>query len=228
VTARTLAALVTAAVAAPALLGCARKAKDDPCGDSHAPIFELRDGQGVLKAALRSGGAGAAPSLCDEAGRWLGALGQAPVGRGLSLRGPAAEVLITAGSTVTDDATLEVVEGGCAPAREPGAGSVPRCRRLRLHRGGDLLRVLDDAGVPLGQIDGKQGGAAVYDGGGRPLFTCGRVEAQDPGRLAIRATDGATRFLVFGLNDERAAAALALPSLSLSERVVLARFLAAR
>jgi len=220
-----LAVLWAVALAAP---GCARKPKDDPCGEGHAALVEVRDGQGVLQAALRSGGGpDAAPALCDEAGRSLGVLARPPDGRGLWLRGPASEVLVTPGPGATDDATVELVEGGCAPARDP-AGAGPRCRRLRLHRGGALLRVLDEDGVPLGQIEGQAGGAAVRDAGGRTLFTCARVEAQDAGRLAIRATDGATRFLLFGLGDEPAAAALGLPSLSLAQRLVVARFLAAR
>jgi len=223
-----LAVLSALSLLAPGGSGCARRLKDDPCGESHAALVEVRDGQGVLQAALRSGsGPAAQPVLCDEAGRSLGELGPAPAGRGLWLRGPAAEVLITASPAATDDATLELVEGGCAPARE-GGGGAPPCRRLRLHRGGPLLRVLDEAGVPLGQIEGQGTTALVRDAGGRTLFSCARVEAQDAGRLAIRATDGATRFLVFGLGDEQAAAALALPSLSLAQRLVLARVLAAR
>lgn len=229
-----------------ALPGCARRAVDDPCGEQHRLQLEVRSAAGVLQLSARAAATPERATLCDGAGRAVGAV--AATGRGSQLESPAGDaqaVLTVPAASSDDDARLELRPPGCTPGRPERA-----CPVLRLHQGAGLLRLLDERGVPLGQIgepdpaepsrpgdpDGGQasprgggggggGRALVFDPGGRGVATAERVEPQDETRLAVRAADGTTRFLVLGARAPRAAAALALPSLGLAERVLLLRHL---
>lgn len=196
------------------------------CAASRPALVEVRDGQGALQLALRPPRE-AAPAdeigvLCDGSARLLGTLAGSP--DGLAVRDAAG-------------AGAARIEG---PPRRDGASGDGEDARLvrtaggvRLHESGALLRLLDDQGVPLGQVERQPAGpdgtpptrAIAFDGAGRGLATAERVEKQDESRLAVRAPDGTTRFILLGLRRERAAATFALEALPLVERLLLARWL---
>lgn len=209
--------------------GCGRKSAPDAraaCASARAALAEVRDGQGALQLALRppreAGAADEIGVLCDGSGQLLGALASAP--RGLLLRDAAG----AATARIDGPAPGDGGEAGGEDAvlhRKEGAA--------RLHQSGALLRILDERGVPLGQLEAQGAGpdgkpparAIAFDAAGRGLATAERVETQDERRLAVRAPDGATRFILLGLRSERAAAAFTLEALPLAERLLLARWL---
>jgi hypothetical protein len=195
------------ALAAGALLLAACKPARPPCAPDLPSVVELRDGAGALELTLRRPpDSEARLDVCDAANRRLGLLHEATSPRSVTLRNAAGDPWARAAAPEREgaDATLTLPSGA-----------------LRLHRMGDLLRLLDPSGLPIGQL-GPQGGRMVtFDGAGVPLAFTDTVEQ----RRIVHARDGAVRHYAVGIGDERAAAAFALERLEPAERVLLARFL---
>jgi hypothetical protein len=180
---------------------------------------EVRDGLGAPELALRHPPAGAPAErwdVCDAAGSSQALYTESAGRTSVALLNPAGDPRSRAAAGEGGgEATLTLAEW--VVRRDAGPPPGP----LRLHDEGGLLRVLDAAGVPLGQLgrDGDKG--VAYDAAGVPRATVERVD----GRCAVRARDGAVVRYVFGVQDPRAAAALALDALPVPERLLLSRFL---
>ena len=182
-------------------------------GDLEGARFVERDRVGNIEWSIESDystNAVGKYDVCDSAGRRIGHVAD------YALKG-AQTVESTDNSGATVAKSVHYLSGGGFKADRT---IVRPSGTLRIHRAPDLLRILDEQGVPLGQI-GEQPGAQrtfAYDAGGRPFASAELVN----GRIALHGIDGAVEHLVTGLRSERAAAALALAALSPLERVTLA------
>jgi hypothetical protein len=185
-------------VACAALGGCHHSAR--PCAPGAPARLELRDGAGALLAAVRPAEGGAL-ELCT---------------------GDNAATL--AGQVISDGKVVTLVDASGALALRLSVGPTGDLQgsgaheaRLRVHRQGDAVRVLQPDGVPFGAIALSGKAAIVTDAASRPLATV----APSDGDEILTAPDGATRYHVVRAPSALAASAFALPKLSLPERLTL-------
>jgi hypothetical protein len=178
-----------------------------PCGADRPALVELRDGAGALQLSARQPPPDNPQVLtvCDGAGRPLGALSEAAAPRAVTM-------VDGRGSRV---ASIDQPGGDAPRLAVAGRGD------FALREQGSLLRLLDPRGVPLAQLSRDGERALALDPGGTPQAS---VESTG-GRYAILARDGAVRGYVIGARDDRAAAAFAVDALPPEARLVLERWL---
>lgn len=200
------------ALAVVALLACGCHRTRSPCSVDLAATVELRDGEGALELSLRAppiGGNGL--DVCDGGGHKLGSLHEQLVPRSVVLLNAAGDAWLRLDAARPDaDPTLSIA----GPLGTPVAP-------MRLHPMGDLVRFLDAAGLPVGQVGRQAGKTITFDPAGTPLAYTETVES----RRVVSGRDGAVKHYAIGIGDERAAAAFALEVFKPAERLAIARFL---
>ena len=168
------------------------------CDRNRPSALELRDGNGVLLLAAKPGEHGTL-DLCDPQLARLGSIKEEAAAVTLLDRGGAPRLILK--KTGPDD----------------GEGTGPDGQsRVRLHREGDQLFVLDPVGIRLAMV--VSGPKTIYYD--RAQTPAGSIEARGPDQ-AIRDPDGATQLLVQPAGSSQAAGVFTTAGLDRSEQFAL-------
>ncbi len=172
--------------------------------DANAPAtVELRDGKGALLVLAKAGEKGAT-DVCDAGSQRIGAL---------ELRGDTATLLDRGGAP-----RLVLKRTGPDDVEGAGADHQPR---LRVHRDGADLHVLDPIGVRLGTITARADKTVFFD---RQQVPAGSIEARGADQ-AVRDPEGATLYLVQPASSSQMAGLFTVSGLDRQDQLALYLFL---
>jgi hypothetical protein len=185
------------------LLLCGCPAPRSRCDANAAPVVELRDGKGALILAARPGEKGGT-DVCDPQSQRLATIKAEGVTETLLDRGGAPRLQLRR----------------LGPDDIEGAGGDNQTR-LRLHRDGKDLHVLDPIGVRLGTITTGSDKTIFFN---RQQVPAGSIEARGADQ-AVRDAEGATLYLVQPASSSEAAGMFTIAGLDREEQLALYLFL---
>lgn len=181
------------------LVLCGCPAPRPACDRNRPSTVELRDGSGALLLAAKPGERGSL-DLCDAGFVRVGAIKEEPGTLTLLDRG--------------NSARLTLKKEGPDDAEATGGDGQPR---LRVHREGGQLFVLDPVGVRLGMVAKSGDKTIFYD---KQQTPAGSIEARGPDQ-AVRDPDGKTLFILQPAASSQAAGVFTVAGLDPQEQLTL-------
>jgi hypothetical protein len=181
------------------LILCGCPAPRPACDRNRASTVELRDGSGALLLAAKPGERGSL-DLCDAGFMRVGAVKEEPAALTLLDRGGGTRLVFKKDGP-----------------NDGQASSADGLERLRVHREGEQLFILDPAGVRLGMVAKSSDKIIFYD---RQQTPAGSVEPRGPDQV-IRDPDGKTLLLVIPAASSQAAGVFTVAGLDPQEQLAL-------